>query len=375
MTVQPAALAALPASLPAAEKLIDALPLPLLLLDPENRIRRLNAAAEVFFAQSAGQLDGRVLAELVGTDSALLTLIEQARGLAAPVSEHDLLLAGPRLSGRETRVDAAPLAERPDWVLVAFAERALAGELERQRRRQEAVRPLNAVAAMLAHEVKNPLSGIRGAAQLIERDLPPEGRELARLIRDEADRIRALVDRVEAFADPGFAVPLAPVNIHEVLDHVRRVAEAGFAAGRRIQLDFDPSLPPAAGHRDLLVQLFLNLVKNAAEATEPGRGTITLATRYRQGAKLASAGGARAAHLPLAVTVQDNGGGIPDAARARLFAPFASGKPGGRGLGLALAAKIVADHGGAIEWTSEPGRTAFIVLLALAAPETAGASA
>ena len=371
MTAQPAALAALPASLPAAEKLLEALPLPLLLLDPENRIRRLNAAAEAFLEQSAGQLDGRPLAELVGADSALLSLVEQARGVGAPVSGQDLLIAGPRLAARETRVDATPLPERPDWILVTLAERALAGELDRQRRRQEAVRPLNAVAAMLAHEVKNPLSGIRGAAQLLERDLPPEARELASLIRDEADRIRGLVDRMEDFADPGFAVALAPVNIHEVLDHVRRLAEAGFAADRRIQLDFDPSLPPAAGHRDLLVQLFLNLAKNAAEATEPGRGVITFSTRYRQGAKLAGAGGMRAAHLPLAVTVQDNGPGIPEAIRPRLFDPFASGKPAGRGLGLALAAKIVADHGGAIEWSSEPGRTLFTVLLAIERPEPA----
>ena len=372
MTAQPAALDILPAALPAAEKLIEALPLPLLLLDPENRIRRVNAAAESFFAQSAAQLDGRPLAELLGPDGALLTLVEQARSLAAPVSEHDLLVAGPRLSRREVRVDAAPLADRPDWILLALGERALAGELERQRRQQDAVRPLNAVAATLAHEVKNPLSGIRGAAQLLERDLPPEGRELARLIRDEADRIRALVDRMEGFADPGFAVALAPVNIHEVLDHVRRVAEAGFAANHRILVDFDPSLPPAAGHRDLLVQLFLNLVKNAVEATAPGRGSITLATRYRQGAKLAGSGGAKAAHLPLAVTVQDNGPGIPEALRPRIFDPFVSGKPGGRGLGLALAAKITADHGGAIECASEPGRTSFTVLLALAAPDAPG---
>jgi two-component system, NtrC family, nitrogen regulation sensor histidine kinase GlnL len=371
MTAQPATLAALPASLPPAEKLLEALPLPLLLLDPENRIRRANAAAEAFFRQSLAQLDGRPLADLVGADGALLALVDQARGLAAPVSEHDLAVAGPRLPRREVRVDAAPLADRPDWVLVALGERALGGELERQRRQQDAVRPLNAVAATLAHEVKNPLSGIRGAAQLIERDLPPEGRELARLIRDEADRIRALVDRMEAFADPGFAVALAPVNIHEVLDHVRRVAEAGFAAERRILVDFDPSLPPAAGHRDLLVQLFLNLVKNAAEATEPGRGAITLATRYRHGAKLAGAGGAKAAHLPLAVTVADNGPGIPEALRPRIFDPFVSGKPGGSGLGLALAAKIAADHGGAIDCASEPGRTRFTVLLALAEPEPA----
>lgn len=367
MTASPAALASFPiAALPDAETLLDALPLPLLLLDQGNTIRRVNAAGEALFSQSAAHLEDRALAELIAADSPLLALADQARSAGAPVSDHGLMIGGPRLAPREVRADAALLADRPGWVLVAISERTLAGELDRQRQQRDAVRSLNAMAAMLAHEVKNPLSGIRGAAQLLEGDLPEESRELARLIRDEADRIRGLVDRMEMFAEPGFAA-FSALNIHEVLDHVRRVAESGFAAERRVVADYDPSLPAVAGHRDLLVQVFLNLVKNAAQATDPGRGCITIATRYRRGARLAGAAGAQRAHLPLAVTIADNGAGVPEALRTQIFDPFVSGRSGGKGLGLALAAKIVGDHGGAIEFDSEPGRTAFTVLLPLAA--------
>lgn len=366
MTAGPAALASFPvAARPDVETLLDALPLPILLLDQAGILRRVNAAGEALFAQSAAHLEGRPLAELIAADSPLQALAEQARGGGAPVSDHNLVIGGPRLAPREVRVDAAPLPGRPGWVLLAIAERALAGALDRQRQQREAVRPLHAMAAMLAHEIKNPLSGIRGAAQLLEGDLPESNRELTRLIREEVDRIRGLVDRMEMFAEPGFTA-LAALNIHEVLDHVRRVAESGFAADRRIVTDYDPSLPDVAGHRDLLIQLFLNLVKNAAEATEPGRGSITLSTRYRQGAKLAGGAAGQRAHLPLVVTVADNGAGVPDALKGRIFDPFVSGRNGGKGLGLALAAKIAGDHGGALEFESEPGRTAFAVLLPIA---------
>jgi two-component system nitrogen regulation sensor histidine kinase GlnL len=171
---------------------------------------------------------------------------------------------------------------------------------------------------------------------------------------------------MEMFAQ---AAPVAftTLNIHEVLDHVRQLGEAGVAVGRALIVDYDPSLPPLKGHRDLLIQLFLNLLKNAAEATQPRTGRIRLITRYRQGAKLTRPGGGAAPHLPLAISIEDDGAGIPDALQPQLFDPFVTNKPGGKGLGLALAAKIVADHGGAIEFESEPGHTVFTVLLPAAA--------
>lgn len=345
-----------------ASDLLDASPYATLALDAQDSVRFANPAAEQLLGISAGHIIGHPLSEIVAADSPLFALVAQARRRAAPLAESELALEGPRLGLRQLALDVAPLAERPGWVMLHLREPKLGERIERQTVKQGAARSLNAVGALLAHEIKNPLSGIRGAAQLLEAAASEGGRELTTLICDEVDRIRALVDRMEAFAD----LPIesfAPVNIHEALDHALKLARAGFARDREIVESYDPSLPPVHGNRDLLIQLFLNLLKNAAEATEPGRGRLTLRSRYRQGAKLARADGSVAPFLPIAVAIEDNGPGIDETLRDRLFDPFVSTKPGGRGLGLALAMKIATDHGGAIELETRHGQTIFTVLL------------
>lgn len=191
---------------------------------------------------------------------------------------------------------------------------------------------------------------------------------MTRLICEETDRIVALVDRMNLFADEGPMVRGA-VNIHEVLDRVAAVAAAGFAQGLAIVKNYDPSLPPVDGHRDLLVQALLNLVKNAAEVVPPGHGRIELRTRYRQGVRLAVPGGGARVDLPLEVSVLDNGPGVSADMAARLFEPFVSSKSNGRGLGLSLVAKVVGDHGGVVEFDSEPGSTVFRLMLPAAQSE------
>jgi two-component system nitrogen regulation sensor histidine kinase GlnL len=263
-------------------------------------------------------------------------------------------------------VFVTPLSDAPGWTMVSLQARAVPALVDRQRGNQNAARSAIGIAAMLAHEIKNPLSGIRGAAQLLADTTDAEGRELTVLIRTEVDRIVALIDRMEGFTDTR-VVPKRPENIHAVLGHVRQVATSGFARGIPIRERYDPSLPLVAGNHDALVQVFLNLVKNAAEAIAAAGdsgGEITLTTAYRHGFRVAAEGSARSVALPLEVCVIDTGAGPGDVAR-HMFEPFVSSKRSGSGLGLALVAKIVGDHGGVVECerVADPPRTILRVLL------------
>ena len=359
--------------LPDAATLLSALPVAVLLLDGANRFRYANHAAEQFLGLSLAQLTQQGLADLVPADNPIFLLIGQVRDNGVTISEYDLALDSPRLHKQAVTVQGSPLPEEPGGVVLVLQDASAARALDRQLTFRSAARSVTGMAAILAHEVKNPLSGIRGAAQLLESSVVDADRELTVLIRDEADRIRALVDRMEIFGDK--PIPRQPVNIHRVLEHVRRLAQNGFAAHLRIHEVYDPSLPPAFANRDQLVQVLLNLVKNAAEAiTDAGvlNGEITLMTGFQHGVWLAVPGSEQRLHLPLLVAVRDNGPGIPDDIRANLFDPFVSSKPSGSGLGLALVAKIVADHGGLIEVDSRPGRTEFRLHLPVIHDEAEG---
>ena len=343
--------------------MIECLLVPVLLLDPVNRIRYANAAAESFLGMSVSQLRQHSMAEFLPGDHPLFQLVDQVRRRGVSVVEHELVLDGPRLRRRGITVQGTGLPEEPGSVMLILHDASAARALDRQLTFRNAARSVSGMAAILAHEVKNPLSGIRGAAQLLEGTVGEEDRELAVLIRDEADRIRALVERMEMFNEKG--IERGAVNIHRVLEHVRTLAQTGFAAHLRIVENYDPSLPPVYGNRDQLVQVLLNLVKNAAEAIsgEGGGGEITLCTAYRHSVRLAVPGSEQRVHLPLMVTVRDTGPGIPDDIRPHLFEPFLTTKATGSGLGLALAAKIIGDHGGIIEVESTPGRTEVLLHL------------
>ena len=352
-----------------SDAILNALPHPIFWLDGDDQIIDANAATETFFEMSLPILRKHRLEDLCARTSSVVTLVQQVRDQGMAFNEHSVVIELPRLSA-EKLVDfyAGPLHENSDITVVMLKEKTIAEKISRQLMHRGAARSVSALAAMLAHEIKNPLSGIRGAAQLLEGSVSDDDRMLTELIREETDRIVRLVERFEAFSDAR-PITRGPVNIHSVLDHVRRIALSGFARHIEITEEYDPSLPPVDGNSDLLIQVLLNLVKNAAEAlgSQPD-ARITLSTAYRPRMRMSVPGTTGRVQLPLEVCVRDNGAGVPPDLLPHLFDPFVTTKESGSGLGLATVAKIIGDHGGIVECEPARSETVFRILLPVYRP-------
>ncbi len=338
-------------------QILAALPNPVFVLDLENRFIYLNQAAEIFFQSSQTILLGTLLTSIISADTNFLSMVRRARAQSISVGDQGVELAGPKIGLKLINVQITPFGDREPCLLVSIQERALAERLRGQSLFRGAARSIVAMAALLAHEVKNPLAGIKGAAQLLEADLDGNGQSLTRMIVEESDRVAALLDRMEGFAG-GANLVLAPLNIHEILDHCLNLAQASYGSHMNIKRSYDPSLPLVNGHRDLLIQVFINIIKNASEATDID-GEIVIKTSYSQGRRLTFAAVDGGSYAPVQVEVMDNGRGISEELRDHIFDPFVSDRSGGSGLGLTMVASVIADHGAMIDVESVPGKTLF----------------
>jgi two-component system nitrogen regulation sensor histidine kinase GlnL len=355
-------------ALPDFEWIWNSLPNPVLTVDASGAIVEVNGAAENFLSASQRQLKGQPLAALAGADSRLTGLVDQVLRQGAVMAEYGVEMTWPELPARLVDLQAGPMAERGNGAVVMIHPRTIVETMDRSLVHRTAARSVTGLAQMLGHEIKNPLAGISGAAQLLQMNLSGEDRELTELIREEAERIGALVGRVEQFGEIGPG-RYQPLNIHDVLDRACRSAKAGFAGHVRFIQEYDPSLPPTPGDSGQLMQVLLNLLKNAAEATPKVGGIITVTSSYRAGMKVVTPAGRRES-LPLQITIADNGTGVPEDLLGHIFEPFVTSKSSGSGLGLALVSKIVSDHGGVISCESEPGRTRFRLLLPVSADQS-----
>lgn len=333
---------------------LQALPDAVFLLERKGGgIAFANLAAQILTGVGERALAEKTLAEVFGPDSFLVGLAAQARASGQVMTLHDGGLCGRQVQNITMTPDAAeghdllvirydaPPPRNRDWIT----------------RIRHGLRPAQHMARLLAHEIKNPLSGIRGAAQLLQKTVrSPDDRELLTLIEGETARILRLVERVGVFDDDGKAEPQAPVNIHAILEQVVRTAKSGFAREAVFDLRYDPSLPEISGCYDRLVQVFLNLVRNAAEAEGALPRIITLRTGY---AAMPLRHPETHEKLPLCVSVEDNGAGIAPETLERIFDPYYTTKKDGEGLGLAVVSQIVDGHGGIVDVAVAPGHTVF----------------
>lgn len=340
---------------------LDLLSSAVILLDGKLRIRHCNPAAENLFAVSQRVCLGKPLTYLLGTPPALVSALENALANQWSYTGHDIVLAREKKETIHLDCTVSPVDIAQAKLMLEF--RPIDQQLKAAREEREAVqqRANNELIRNLAHEIKNPLGGIRGSAQLLDHELASMDnaaalREYTQVIIHETDRLQSLMHRL---LSSHRSMQPAQINIHDILERVRRLIHAEFP-GVHVQRDYDTSLPEITGDREQLIQAILNIVRNAAQAMK-GAGQIITRTRALRQVTLVK----KRYRLALELQIIDNGPGIPEEIRDRIFYPLVSGREGGTGLGLALAQSIVQQHQGSIEANSVPGRTCFTLRLPL----------
>ncbi|MDU8911521.1 two-component system sensor histidine kinase NtrB [Aestuariicoccus sp. MJ-SS9] len=349
-------------------QLWSSLPVPAILMDADDLIADMNPAAEGFMNNSAKWLVGQPVWDRLAVDAPLEENLARARAQGTPLFVNDVDVGTGSRPPLVCNLQIAPLQGQPGWMIMLISPRELAGRMTQSHSVKSAAKSAIGMAEMLAHEIKNPLAGITGAAQLLSMNLSKDDLELTDLIVTESRRIVKLLEQVEQFGNLS-APERRAVNIHDVLDRARRSTQLGVGAHMKIVEDYDPSLPLAHGDPDQLLQVVLNLLRNASEvADQKAGGTIRLHTFYEHSFRMRRADGSGQS-LPLQIEVIDDGPGLPPDIKGDIFDPFVSGKENGTGLGLALVSKIISDHDGWISVDSVPGRTVFRISLPLAPRE------
>ena len=348
----------------APEDLWNSLPVPAVIVSADDVITQVNPAAEAFLNASARSLIDAPAWDKIMVDAPLGGSLERVRKDRSELFINNVDVGSGTAPPVRCNIQVAALSMTPDNVLILMEPRRVADKLGRAHSAKAAAKSAIGMSEMLAHEIKNPLAGITGAAQLLSMNLSGDDREMTDLIVAETRRILKLLEQVEQFGN------LRPperkvVNIHDLLDRARKSALVGFAAHMRIKEVYDPSLPPTFVDGDQMLQVFLNLLKNAAEAAGNGGGTIEIRTFYEMSLRLRRKDGSGGA-LPLQVEITDDGPGLPPEIVSEIFEPFVSGRENGTGLGLALVSKIISEHDGWIDVESVPGRTVFRISLPVA---------
>ncbi len=344
------------------------LPVPAFLVDRAGKFAEVNPAGETFLNSSAKSLLGIPAFDRLHIDAPMDEALDRARVNQSPLFINDVDVTTGERPPVQCNIQIAPMHDNAEIILLLISPRDIADRLGRSMHVTSSARSAIGMAEMLAHEIKNPLAGITGAAQLLSMGLGAEDRELTDLIVEETRRIVKLLEQVEQFGN--LRPPdLRAVNIHDALDRARKSALVGFAANMTILEDYDPSLPQTWADPDQLMQVFLNLIKNASEAAGPQAAARSGCTRSTICRCACAARTGLGKAVPLQIEVIDDGPGIKPEIASDIFEPFVSGRENGTGLGLALVSKIIADHGGWISVDSVPGRTVFRVSLPIAPKE------
>ncbi|MCA0045029.1 two-component system sensor histidine kinase NtrB [Celeribacter litoreus] len=340
------------------------LPVPAIMIEADDLIGEINPSAEQFLNASAKSLRGTPVFDKLAIDAPLEEAFARVRRDDSAMFINNVDVSGGNAPPVQCNIQIAPLQGYKGSLILLMEPRQIADRLGRSHQVKSSARSAIGMAEMLAHEIKNPLAGITGAAQLLSMSLTPEDQELTDLIVAESRRIVALLEQVEQFGNLRPPEKRA-INIHDMLDRARKSAELSYGAKMKFIEEFDPSLPPTYVDGDQLLQVFMNLIKNASEAAGKEGGTIRLKTFYDLSLRLRRKDGTGGA-LPLQVQIIDDGPGLPPEIASDVFEPFVSGRENGTGLGLALVSKIISDHEGWISVDSVPGKTVFRISLPVA---------